>query len=100
MCMHALLKCRSAECANEYFAADSDDGLCCLCDKPVSAKLVPCGHTLMCRTCVGEARRCPKCFVSQCFCVSSRQCRFASSLPPGKNHWIHLLVLVAFILVL
>ena len=49
------------------FLADSDDGLCCLCDKAISTKLVPCGHAVMCGDCVGRAKRCPNCCVSSCW---------------------------------
>ena len=44
--------------------SDSDDRLCCLCDRVVNVRLSPCGHSTMCSECAGTAKRCPECRVS------------------------------------
>ena len=42
---------------------DVDGDICCICERRIDVKLVPCGHSVMCSECVHGAKRCPTCTV-------------------------------------
>ena len=43
-------------------AQDSiDPSICFLCDDPVTVKLLPCGHAIICSSCAQRAKKCLKC---------------------------------------
>ena len=72
---HSNGDARSGECASLPVLSDEDSSsakndcpetsmpLCILCDDPVSVKLIPCGHSVICKLCVKRATRCPQCKV-------------------------------------
>ena len=71
MCNHSIAwNLLTVVVYNFAMPADSD-GLCCLCDKEINAKLNPCGHSVMCKDCTGEAKRCPTCHVGPHLSVAS-----------------------------
>ena len=43
--------------------AGADEDICCMCERRIDVKLVPCGHSEMCSECIHKAKRCPTCSV-------------------------------------
>ena len=65
--------CTHAATEAKEDAAQEDDNLCCLCEKEISVRLSPCGHAIMCSDCASEAKRCPKCRVSNLSHMNNRK---------------------------
>lgn len=47
----------------EAATGGADEDICCMCDRRIDVKLVPCGHRVMCSACIHKAKRCPTCMV-------------------------------------
>ena len=61
----AALHAVSSDCKDDskVYSSTSDRPICLLCDEPVTVRLLPCGHEIICLLCSKRAKKCLQCKV-------------------------------------